>query len=159
MSAGPEQRQADEDCSDADDDGRKDVGGGLAVGVAFDQHGRIEAEGGEGGEAAEDPGREEQPHVLAHAGAIGEIARQQPHREGSGQVDEQGPERKAVAEQSRRADVRAVAQGSADSGAQEDDQIQQRLGKMVGVARIELATPAMSTRAASANLLIFRCSA
>jgi hypothetical protein len=31
--------------------------------------------------------------------------------------------------------------------------------KMVGVARIELATPAMSTRAASANLLIFRCSA
>jgi hypothetical protein len=28
-------------------------------------------------------------------------------------------------------------------------------GKMVGVARIELATPAMSTRAASANLLIF----
>jgi hypothetical protein len=27
---------------------------------------------------------------------------------------------------------------------------------MVGVARIELATPAMSTRAAPANLLIFR---
>jgi hypothetical protein len=30
---------------------------------------------------------------------------------------------------------------------------------MVGVARIELATPAMSTRAALANLLIFRSSA
>jgi hypothetical protein len=33
-----------------------------------------------------------------------------------------------------------------------------RLEKMVGVARIELATPAMSTRAAPTNLLIFRAS-
>jgi hypothetical protein len=32
------------------------------------------------------------------------------------------------------------------------------LGKMVGVTRIELATAAMSTRAASANVLIFRAS-
>jgi hypothetical protein len=40
-----------------------------------------------------------------------------------------------------------------------DGQASANEGKMVGVARIELATPAMSTPAASAKLLIFRNSA
>jgi hypothetical protein len=46
-----------------------------------------------------------------------------------------------------------MAESAADTGSKKDDQVKH--GKMVGVARIELATPAMSTPAASAKLLIF----
>ena len=59
-------------------------------------------------------------------GAIGEIARKQAHHERPGDVHDEGAEWKSEAEQLRGADIDPVTKRSADSGADENNQIEHK---------------------------------
>src|SRR5881275_1033901 len=73
VAAAPKQREPEEQCRDAGGHGTNCIACGEAIGVAFDQQCRVERESREGREAAEDPGGEEQPHVLGDARTKHEI--------------------------------------------------------------------------------------
>src|SRR3954452_7527034 len=69
--AASKHREAKEQRRHARRDRSHDVAGGEAVGMALDQQRGVERESGEGGEAAEDSGRQKKANVLGNAGAIG----------------------------------------------------------------------------------------
>src|SRR5258705_9934713 len=94
--------------------------------MPFDQQCRVERERREGREPAQQPCRQEQPHMLADPRAEGEITGEQANCERSNEIDDQCAEWKAEAEQLRRADVDPVATRAANSGPEEYDQIKHR---------------------------------
>ena len=94
--------------------------------MPLDQQRRVEAECGEGGEAAEDPRRQEQTNVLRNAGAISEIAGKEAHQKRARDIHDQGSKGKTIAEQPRRTDVHSVAQRTTQTGTKEHNQIKHK---------------------------------
>jgi len=126
LAAGSEQRNPDEHGYDADGHRADDIGGGRRIVVPLDEQGRIEAEGGKGGESPEDARRQEQPDMLVGPRPISEVSRQEPHRQRSRHVHCQRSERVSVAGGPEGCDIDRVAKGAADSGPEEDDQVKHR---------------------------------
>ena len=68
VAGAPKHRQAEEQCGKARRDRSDDISGGEPKRMPLDQQSSVERECGEGREAAEDAGREQQPHVLRMPG-------------------------------------------------------------------------------------------
>src|SRR5439155_15762764 len=122
----PEQGEAEEQGRDARRDRADDIAGGERVRVALDQQSRVEREGGEGREPAEETRRQEQPHVLRDTGTKSEIAGERAHDERTEDIDDQRSEREAVTEHAHRRDIDTVPKRAPDAGAEKDDQIKHK---------------------------------
>src|SRR6202166_1691653 len=78
--------------------------------AALIKHRGIERERREGGVAAENAGHQEQPPMLRRVALEREIARDQAHDDGAGDVDDEGVIRKSRSKQARANHVEGVAQ-------------------------------------------------
>jgi inorganic pyrophosphatase len=118
----PHQRQSGQQAADRKRDGKNDVERRKAKLAALIKQDGIERERREGGVAAEDPGGQEQPHVLWDAALEGEIADQQAHDHRACDVFEQRRVIEARPQQARTHEVDAMAERSADAAAEKYDQ-------------------------------------
>jgi hypothetical protein len=64
--------------------------------------------------------------MLANARAEGKIAGKQAHHERADDIDDQGPEREAISQEARGADIHSVTKGPADPGPNKDDQVKHK---------------------------------
>lgn len=100
----------------AETDAQEDVGKGRGLMATRGEHEGLSSEGRERGEASQEADDDREAPVLSGGVGLCEDRGQEPHRQASGHVDEEGPERELFAEPSLAAQLDAPPAQATSSG-------------------------------------------
>jgi hypothetical protein len=117
-----DQVEACEDSREREHDRARRIGPCRQMGLALHEQCDVQREGGEGGEAAEDAGREEGARLLGDIELQRQEAGEHAHDEATGHVDDERMPRKVRSQHPARPDVDAMARCGADAAAEGNPQ-------------------------------------